>query len=180
MGKTHYLKIAGVHGQDGAGVFGNRVLVVSDIGLVGRPHLNKGRATLPQHIGDTKSSPDLHRLSPRHDHFLAARNGGQAQENRRRVVVDDQRTLRARKLAEQLGHPTLTRASTSCFQIELQIAVALGSGAHRFHGIFAQRSPPQVRVQYHSGRIDDRHRHRSPQRHCPPLDRIGKQLCAWR
>ena len=78
VGEARHAEVAGVNGEQRAGVGGNGGFVVAGVCAVGRSDFHKGSAALPQHIGDSKAAADFHRLAARYDDFFAACYRGEA------------------------------------------------------------------------------------------------------
>src|SRR5581483_6610209 len=93
-----------------------RALVVTEMRLVRRPDLDEARARLSHDVGDPEAPADLDELTERDDDASPRGEGGEGDERRRGVVVDDGRRGRAGHLAEESGDRLLA-------------AVALARGA---------------------------------------------------
>ena len=79
----------------------DRPLVVRGARPVRRPHLDEPCARPLQHLGDPEPVADLDQLAAGDDDLAFLGQGRQRQQDRRRVVVHDQRGLRARQPPQQ-------------------------------------------------------------------------------
>jgi hypothetical protein len=139
-----------VYPQEQGRVGADRALVVHDPRAVRRPHLDHPRARAREHIGDPEPVADLDELAAR-DHDLAAVCGrGEREQHGRRVVVDDERCLRAGEPAERVGDMVLPRAPAARGEVELEVRVRpadIDRARERGRG---QRRAPEIRVDDHS------------------------------
>ena len=130
------------------------VLVVGQMGAVGRPDLAQARAAGGDDVGHAESAPYLDQLATRNDHLAAAGETVEQQQHRGGVVVDHRRGFGPADLADHpldVGEP---RPPLTGFQVELEVAVVLPHLHHRGERRGGQGGPPQAGVQDDAGRVD--------------------------
>ena len=142
--------------EEQPGVVSDRTLVILQVGAVRRPHLTQDGAAAQHDVGDPKFSADLDELTARDDDLLAVGQRLERQENRRRVVVDDQRVLGARQAPQQLLHVRIPRATLFGGQVELEVGIAFGDAGDALEGERAERGSAEIRVEDDAGGIDHR------------------------
>ena len=119
-GEAHDLVVAGMDPQDRGRTFADRPLVIAEVGLVGRAHLDELCAGGGDDLGQAKGAADFHQLAPGNDHFLA---GGHGIEDDRRgggVVVDHGGGLRAGEQSQEFLDPLVPPGSLAAFHVDLQ------------------------------------------------------------
>ena len=97
LGEADDAEVRLVHAQEDSGLGPDRPLVVGRPRPVGGPHLDEARARAREHVRDSKAVADLDQLSARDDHLPPLGEGGEREEDGRRVVVDHERGLGARE-----------------------------------------------------------------------------------
>jgi len=104
---------------------------------------------------------DLDQLAARHDHLAVLGERGEREEQRRRVVVDDQRRLCAGEAPEDACGVILARAARARLEVELEVRVAAGQRGERGVG---KRRPAEIRVHDHARRVQHAAQRRRAQR----------------
>jgi hypothetical protein len=99
-GKAQQAEITGMHTHQGDRTLTDGLLKITGVGAVGRAHLNEPGAALAHDIRDAKAAADFHRLAAGNDDLFAAGQGRQSQQHPRRIIIHDQRRLRAGKPAQ--------------------------------------------------------------------------------
>ncbi|HEY3542839.1 MAG TPA: hypothetical protein VGK79_09865 [Gaiellaceae bacterium] len=99
-------------------------------------------------------SPTCSRKAARDDHLAAFRERGERQQQRGRVVVDDERRLRAGQPAQQRGGVILPGAAGAAGEVELEIGVAACGLDDLRERLLGERRPAQVRVHEHARRVE--------------------------
>ena len=88
-----------------------RLGVVGQAGAVRGADLDQARAGLGDDLRDPEAAADLDELAARDDELAPARERGGGQQRRRRAVVDHERGLGARELAQQRLDVVVARAA---------------------------------------------------------------------
>ena len=143
-----------VHAQQHRGLGGDRALVVRHARAVRRPHLDEPGAGAGEHVRDAEAVTDLDQLAARDDHLTPLGQGGEREQHRGRVVVDDEGRFRPRQVAHVPGHVGLPRAAGARLEIELEIRVAAGNLRDPLERGGGERSAAEVRVGDHAGGVD--------------------------
>ena len=86
------------HGRIGR----NGTLVIGQVCSVGGANLDKLGARRLHNVGNAEATADLDELAAAHDDLFARGMGGQHQQHRGGIVVDDERILGTGKRADQL------------------------------------------------------------------------------
>ena len=113
--------------QEGPRLGGDGLLVVAEVGPVGRANLHEGCAGLSENVRDAKTAADLHCLAPGDDDLTAGGDGGEGKEHGCGVVVYGEGRLGAGQLAEEGLDVLLAGAASAVVERELQVRVALSS-----------------------------------------------------
>ena len=103
-GKADNAIIAGVNPHDGRCVFGDGLLVILEVGAVGRAHFNQARAALGHDFGQAKGAADFDKLSARHDNFFMRGQRGEDKEGGGGVIVDDRGGFRPGQFGQDVFH----------------------------------------------------------------------------
>ncbi len=156
IGKASDLEIRRVHAEQGACLFVDGVFVVREVRAIGRPDFAKDRAALLHNLGDSKAIANFDELSSRDNHFALASQRRQSDEHGRSAIVDHNGGFRARQSRQQLGGMHIALAPRASFEVVFEIAVLRGAATEFVHHCFRQWRAAQVRVQNHSGSVDDR------------------------
>ena len=141
--------------QQERGAFGERALVVGRARAVGRAHLDEPRAGLGHDLGHAETAADLDQFTARDDDLSVARQRGQHEQHRGRVVVDDDAGFGAARGREEMAGVFVTRAADAFGQPVLEIG-RTRSRRHRRDRVGPERRAPEVGVQEHAGRVDHR------------------------
>ena len=143
-----------MHGEDGARLPADGVLVVGRMGAVGRADLAQPRSAGGDDVGHAEGAPDLHQLAPGNDHLAAAGETVEQQQHGGGVVVDHNRGFGAAGVADHpldVGDP---RPPLAGFQVDLEVAVVLPHLHHRGERRLGQGGPPEAGMQDYPGRVD--------------------------
>ena len=160
-----------VHTQQHRRLRADRRLVVAGARAVRRPHLAQPRARSLEHVRNAEAVADLDQLAARHQHVPALGERGEREQDRGRVVVHDERGLRARQAAQDAGDVILPRAAAAGGHVVLQVRVAARDLAHAVERSLGERRAPEVRVHDHAGGVDD-----PSQPRCTRGAELGQQL----
>ena len=155
LGEPDHTEVRLVHAEQDGGPLGDGALVVGEPRAVGGPDLDERRPGAGEHVRDAEAVADLDQLPARDDHLAALRQGGERQQDRRGVVVDHERGLGARQLAEDGGDVVLARPPRAGLGVVLEIGVARANLAHPLERRLRQRGAPQVRVHDHARRVEN-------------------------
>ena len=90
-----------VHAQDQRRLGADRALVVGRARAVRRADLAQPRARAREHVRDAEAVADLDQLAAGHEHLATLRERRESEQHGGRVVVHDERGLRAREPAQQ-------------------------------------------------------------------------------
>jgi hypothetical protein len=129
--------------------------VVAGAGVVGQPgpvrraDVSQDRARLFHDLGHPEAATDLDRLAASNQHLAPVGQGSDDQQDGCRVVVDDNRGLGSTELSKERADVALARTALACRQIKLEVC---GSSELSV----GDRSAAEIRVQEHTGGIDDR------------------------
>ena len=154
--------------EDRAGVRAQRASVVVEPGAVRGSHLDEPGPGLGDDLRDPEAAPDLDELAAGDDD-LASGTGERRgrQQGRGGAVVDRERRLRARELAQQAGDVVLARGARPGGQVELEVRVALGGAREHLAGRSRQRRAADVGVHDHAGCAQDPAQRGLEARPCP-------------
>jgi hypothetical protein len=144
-----------VDSQDERGPVAESALVVLNPRAVGRSDFHEARARAGEHVGDPEPVADLDELAARDEHIPALGQSGDCQEDRRGVVVDDERGLRTGQLAEQRSDVVLARPARAFVQVVFEVGVAGRRLAHALERLLGQRRATEVRVDDDTCRVED-------------------------
>ena len=154
-GEADLTEIRAVHTQEQGGSRPDGFLVVAQMRAVGGADLDQPGSAGSQDVRNAEAAADLDKLAARDDHLAVARQGHQAEQDGRGVVVDHQRVLGAGQAAQQIHRVDVARAALAGIQVVLQVAVAAAGHLHgRLRGV-AERRPAQVGVDQHPGGVDN-------------------------
>ena len=145
-----------MHAQQNARLFVDCVSVVRQMRAIGCPDFAKDRAALLHNLRDSKAVPDFNQLSARNDHFAAPCQRRKRHQHPRRAIVDDNGGFRPRESRQQFGCMHIPLPPRTRFQIVFQVRILRRRAPEFVHGCFRQRRAAQIRVQNHSGRVNDR------------------------
>jgi hypothetical protein len=179
LGEADDAEVRLVHAEEDRRLGPDRRLVVGCARAVRRPHLDQACAGAREHVGDAEAVADLEQLAARDDDLASLRERGEREQYRRRVVVHDERRLRAREPADETVEMILPRSALAAHEIELEIRVAARSFEHACERLGRERGAAEVRVDDDAGGVEDapeagRARRpelaRQPQREVPGID----------
>ena len=156
VGKAQNAVIAGMHLEQGPGVFPDSPLIVPQVGLVGGTHFPQQAAALLHDLGDAEGAADLHQLPPGGNDLSPFAHGAEDQQNGGGVVVDYHGTFCPGDLAQELFHMTVTGAPLTVLQIIFQGGIPPGHRGRSGHRLFGQAGPAQIGMQGHAGGVDHR------------------------
>ncbi len=142
-----------VHTQKERRVGADRALVVQAARPVRGADLDHPRAGAREHVRDPEAVADLDKLAARDDDLTAVRERREREQHRARVVVDDERALRAGQTAKRPRDVILSRAARARIEVELEIRVRgadLGDTLERHR---RERRAPEVGMDDHAGRV---------------------------
>ena len=114
-----------VHLEQESGLGADRLGVVAQVRPVGGADLPQHGTAAPHDVGDAELAADLDQLAAGDDDLLAVRQRLEGQQDRGRVVVDDERVLGAGQPAQQRLDVAVARAALLGCQVELQVRVGL-------------------------------------------------------
>jgi hypothetical protein len=152
-----------VHAQEQRRLGADRPFVVGGAGPVRRPDLDEPRARAGEHVRDPEAVADLDQLAARDDHLAAFRERGEREQQRGRVVVDDDRRLRSREPAQQRRQVVLARAARAGGEVVLEVRVA-ARGRDALERRRGERGAAEVRVHDDAGRVEHAPERRPPRR----------------
>jgi hypothetical protein len=135
-----------VHAQQHGSVRADSLCIVTRARSVRRADLSQARARTGQHVRNPEAVTDLDQLTARDEHVPAFRQRRERQQHRGGVVVDDERGLRAREPAQELGDVRLARAARPGVEVVLEVRVAARRGPDLLERRRRERCAPQVRV----------------------------------
>ena len=178
------LEVGAVDHQERAGARRDGLLEVAQVGPVGGPDLDEGRAGAAQDVGDAEAAADLDELAARDDHLRgcaadcgtsggpsrgegsaaaapAPTSDGRAWESAARASS----TAEASLLTETAPSAPVSRQSAAsawwyrsprspALEVVLEVAVALGRRRHGPGRGGGERRPAQVGVDHHAGGVD--------------------------
>ena len=127
------------------------------MGTIGRSHFPQLAAGAAHDVGHAERTADLDQFAARHDHLASCRQGGQRQQHRGGVVVDQGRGLRAGDPAQQLFDVAVAFATAAGRQVELQAGWLAHHGQHCLDRLRCRPGAPQVGVQHGTGQVQHRH-----------------------
>ena len=143
-----------VDAQQDRRLWPDRAFVVGRPRPVRRPDLDEPGAGAREHVGDPEAVADLDQLASR-DHDLAAlRERGECEQDRRGVVVDDERSLAAGQPVEDLRDVILARASGALVKVVLEVRVAASGLNHPLERLLGERRAAEVRVDDDTCRVE--------------------------
>ena len=136
-------------GRDGA-------LVVGQVRAVGGADLDEPGARGRHDIGDAEAAADLDELAATHDDLFARGMGGQHQQHRGGIVIDDERVLGTGERTDQLRGVLLARSARTGVDAVLERAVPARDLGHGLGGRLRERGATQVGVDDHARGINRR------------------------
>ena len=136
-------------GRDGA-------LVVGKVRTVGGADLDEPGARGLHNIGDTEAAADLDELAAADNDLLARGMGGQHQQYRGSIVIDDERVLGTGERSDQLRGVLLTRPARAGVDAVLERAVPARDLGDGLGGRLRERGAAQVGVDDHARGINRR------------------------
>ena len=163
MGEAGDAEVGRVHLQQGGGLRRHGVAVVAGVGAVGRADLHQRRAGLAHDVGDAEAAADLDGLAARDDDLSAVGDAGEREQQRRRVVVDHQRSLGAGEGGDETLDAAVAGAPRALVDVVLEVGVALGGAGDGGLCIVAERGAAQVGVDDDAGGVDDGRGRGSPE-----------------
>ena len=134
---------------------GDRALVVRRVRAIGRAHFFENRATPGHDLRNPERAANLNQLAARDDHFLAARERVQGQEDRGGVVVDDGGRFGTGEIDEKLFDHLLTPAAFAEIEVVLQVDGTAAGAAHGLDGRLREQRASQIRMEDGSGGVHD-------------------------
>ena len=159
-----------MHAQQHGRLRPDRALVVGCARPIRRPDLDEPRTRPREHVRDAKAVADLDELAARDDHLAPFGESGEREQNRSRVVVDDERRLGTGQAPEERPEVILARAALAALEVVLEVRVA-GADLHDAgeRGL-GERRATEVRVDEDAGRIQH-----APQRRLPRAARARRE-----
>ena len=154
--------------QERGGLGADRALVVRGAGPVRRADLDHARARAGEDVGDPEAVADLDQLAARHDDLASLGERCEGEQDRRGVVVHDERRLGTREPPKRLDDVGLPRAALAGLEVELEVRVRPADLHHPLERGSRERRPAEVRVDDHAGRVED-----PPQRRRPEAVELG-------
>ena len=142
-----------MHAQQHGRLRPDRPLVVGGARAVRRPDLDEPRAGPHEHVRDAEPVADLDQLPARDDHLAPFRERGEREQHRSRVVVDDERRLRAGQAPEQRAEVILARPPLAALEVVLEVRVPGADLRHARERGLGERRAPEVRVDEDAGRV---------------------------
>jgi hypothetical protein len=155
LGEAERAEVRRVRAQDRAGALAERGGVVGKPRAVGRADLDEARPRLRDDLRDAEAAADLDELPARDDDVAprpAERRGGE--QHRGGAVVDRERRLGTRDLAQDAFDVGVARSALARGQLELEVRVALGGLGDRRARRGAQRRATEVRVHDDAGGVE--------------------------
>ena len=143
-----------MHLQDRAGAFGGRGAVIADARAVRGADLDELGARGTHDVGDPELAADLDQLATGDEHLLALRERSERPHERGRAVVHDEGVLGAGERDQHLLGAAAALPALARLAVDLEVGVGggrPGGGTRRVHG---QGRAPEIRVEYHPGRVD--------------------------
>ena len=128
---------------------------------IGRADFDDLTARSTENIGDSKRATDLHQLASRHDDLAAVGNRREGEDQSGGVVVGDQGAFASGRSPQQGGGSAVAIASSSAFEIELEVAVSLEYREDCFRGGGRQRRPSEICVKEDAGGVENAFRART-------------------
>ena len=153
-----------MHAQEQRRLRPDRALVVGRARPVRRPDLDEARARAREHVGDAEAVADLDQLAARDDDLATLGQRCEREQERGRVVVDDERGLGAGEPAQQRREVVLARAARAAREVVLEVRVAGRPRATRSSAACGQRRAAEVRVHEHARRVEHAAQSRPPRR----------------
>ena len=111
LGEADDAEVRLVHAEQNRGLRPDRPLVVGRARAVRRADLDEARTRAREHVGDAKAVADLDQLAARDDHLATFGERSEREQHRRRVVVHDERSLRAGQTTKDPRNVVLARAA---------------------------------------------------------------------
>ena len=149
-------EVAAVHLYDRGRARADRQLVVGGARAVGRSDFDESGTALRHDVRNTEAAADLHQLAARNDRLAAVSECVQRKHEGGRAVVDDDRILGTRELAEERGAVHVPRAALAGFDIEFEIAEARRDARERIDRNIGERRTAEVRMEHHARGVDHR------------------------
>ena len=153
-GKADDAVIAGMGPQNGSGVFGESLLVILEMGAIGRADFDETRAALGHHFRESKGAADLDELPARDDDFLRRGQRGQHQHGGGGVIIDDSGRFRAGQFRQNVFDQFVTLGAFAGIAIDCQRATALQLAQDGIDHAGGQNGPAQTGVQDDAGGVD--------------------------
>ena len=144
-GEAEDLVVARMDAEDGGGVLGDRPLVVTEMGLVRRAHLDELHAGGGHDLGQAERAADLDQLPAGDDHLAAGRHGVEHDRRGGGVVVDHGGRLGAGQLPQQLFDPLVAPRPLAGGRVGLEQRIAGQFFGDLPHGPLGQDGPAQRR-----------------------------------
>src|SRR5262245_60437651 len=151
-----------VHPKEHSGLGPDRLLVVGHARSVRRSHLDQTSTRARENVRYPEPVADLDQLAPRDDDLPPFRQGGERQQDRGGVVVDDECGLGAGEAPEQRAEMILSRSARTLLEVVLEVRVrAPRLDDTRDRGI-GERRTPEIRVHEHPGGVQQASERRPP------------------
>ena len=139
--------------EDRSGVRRQRALVVRGTRPVRRPDLDESRSRAGEDVRDPEAVADLDQLAARDDDLATLGERGQREEDRRGVVVHDERRVRAGEPREEPSQMVLARSAGAALEVVLEIRVAGADLRDPRAGGSGERRTSEVRMDEHAGGV---------------------------
>ena len=140
--------------QDHGRVGRDSALVIGKVRAVGGTDLDELSTRGLHDIGDTETAADLDELAAAHDDLFARGMGGQHQQHRGGIIVDDERILGTGERANQLCGVLLARPARAGVDAVLERAVPARDLGHGLGSRFRKRGATQIGVDDHTRGVD--------------------------
>jgi hypothetical protein len=139
--------------QDG-GLRADRPLVVRRLRPVRRPDLHEPGPRAGQHVRDPEAVADLDQLAARDDDVAPLPERREREQDGARIVVDDQRGLRAGQPAQDRRDVVLPRPAGALGEVVLEVGVAARGVDDPRERLLCERRPAEVRVDDDARRVE--------------------------
>ena len=136
----------------------DRAFVVGPARPVRGADLHETRAGLGHDLGHTEAATDLDELTSRHDDISRTGKRREHEQHCGGVVVDDDPGLCSARLGEQMPGVLVARSANPFVDAVLEVR-RTRDRRHRDQRVVAERSTTEIRVEEHTGRVDERPQH---------------------
>ena len=147
--------VRGVDLEQHRAFFRYRGLVVAQVRAVRRADLDHLRARERHDVRYAEGAAYLDELSARDDGFLVLRERREGEDDRRGVVVDGERRLRAGEAAEKPFDVVVALSALAAVERVFERVVGARDFVDRLDGLAREQRAAEVRVYHDAGRVDD-------------------------